>query len=66
MHEEYKTNGMSTVGANINVIKRNIAEKVGAKYPKELPSCIAALRFCVRITEKKVKGKYSVAMLRNR
>lgn len=45
MTEAYKTNWMSTVGANINEIERIAAEKTGCKYAVALSAGTAALEY---------------------
>ena len=42
--EAYKTNWMSTVGANINEVERTVAEKIGCKYAVALSCGTAAFR----------------------
>ena len=49
MKEAFETNWMSTVGANIDVIERQIAEKVGCKYAVALSCGTAALHLCVKL-----------------
>ena len=47
--EAYQTNWMSTVGANINEIEKQIAEKVGCKYAVALSAGTAALHTAVKL-----------------
>lgn len=47
--EAYQTNWMSTVGANINEIEKQIAEKVGCKYAVALSAGTAALHMAVKL-----------------
>lgn len=47
--EAYESNWMSTVGANINEIERQIAEKLGCKYAVALTCGTAALHLAVRL-----------------
>lgn len=49
MTEAYKTNWMSTVGANINEVERMICEKVGCKYSVALSAGTAALHMAVKV-----------------
>ena len=49
MQEAYETNWMSTVGANINEIERQISEKVGCKYAVALASGTSALHLSVKL-----------------
>lgn len=47
--EAYQTNWMSTVGANINEVERQIAEKMGCKYAVALSCGTAALHLAVKL-----------------
>ena len=47
--EAYKTNWMSTVGANINEVERMICEKVGCGYAVALYAGTAALHLAVKL-----------------
>lgn len=47
--EAYETNWMSTVGENINEVKKIAAEKAEVKYAVGLSACTAALHLCVKI-----------------
>ena len=49
MKEAFETNWMSTVGANIDAIERQVAEKVGCKYAVALSCGTAALHLCVKL-----------------
>ncbi len=49
VEEAYKTNWMSTVGANINEVERLTAEKVGCKYAVALSCGTAALHLAVKL-----------------
>ena len=49
MKEAFETNWMSTVGANIDAIEQQIAEKVGCKYAVALSCGTAALHLCVKL-----------------
>ena len=49
MKEAFETNWMSTVGANINEVEKQIAEKVGCKYAVALSCGTAALHLCVKL-----------------
>ena len=49
MKEAFETNWMSTVGANINVIEKQVAEKVGCKYAVALSCGTASLHLCVKL-----------------
>lgn len=47
--EAYKTNWMSTVGANINEVEKQICKKVGCKYAVALSAGTAALHLAVKL-----------------
>lgn len=47
--EAYETNWMSTVGANINEVERQIAEKMGCQYAVALSCGTAALHLAVKL-----------------
>ncbi|MCR4572638.1 MAG: aminotransferase class I/II-fold pyridoxal phosphate-dependent enzyme [Lentisphaeria bacterium] len=49
MKEAFETNWMSTVGANINAVEQQIAEKVGCKHAVALSCGTAALHLCVKL-----------------
>lgn len=49
MKEAYDTNWMSTVGANINEIEKQICEKVGCKYAVALSAGTAALHLAMKL-----------------
>ena len=49
IEEAYKTNWMSTVGANINTIEAQLAEKIGCKYAVALSCGTAALHLAVKL-----------------
>ena len=49
MTEAYKTNWMSTVGANINEIERQIAERLGCGHAVALSSGTASLHLAVKL-----------------
>ena len=55
--EAYETNWMSTVGANINEIEKQICEKVGCKYAVALSAGTAALHLAMKLAGEKVYGK---------
>lgn len=46
--EAYKTNWMSTVGANINEVEKQMAEIVGCKYAVALSAATAALHLAMK------------------
>lgn len=46
--EAYETNWMSTVGANINEVEKQICEKVDCKYAVALSCGTAALHMAVK------------------
>ena len=47
--EAYETNWMSTVGANINEIEKQICEKVGCRYAVALSAGTASLHMAVKL-----------------
>ena len=47
--EAYETNWMSTVGANINEVEKQICKKVGCKYAVALSAGTAALHLAVKL-----------------
>lgn len=47
--QAYETNWMSTVGANINEIERQVAEKVGCRYAVALSCGTSALHLAVKL-----------------
>ena len=49
VEEAYNTNWMSTVGANINEVEKQIAEKVGCKYAVALASGTSALHLAIKL-----------------
>lgn len=49
VQEAYETNWMSTVGANINEVERQVAEKIGCKYGVALGAGTAALHLATRL-----------------
>ena len=49
VQEAYETNWMSTVGANINEVEKQIAEKVGCKYAVALSCGTAALHLAMKL-----------------
>lgn len=55
--EAYRTNWMSTVGANINELERRVCEKVGCGYAVALSAGTAALHLAVKIAGEKLYGK---------
>ncbi len=55
--EAYETNWMSTVGENINVIEKEVAEKVGCNYAVALSAGTAALHLAVKLANVKL-GDY--------
>ena len=49
MKEAFETNWMSTIGENINVLEKGVAEKIGCKYAVALGSGTSALHLCMKI-----------------
>ena len=58
--EAYRTNWMSTVGANLNEVERGICEKVGCKYAVALSAGTAALHLAMKLAGEQVYGKLPV------
>lgn len=56
MTEAYETNWMSTVGANINEVERQVAEMCGVPYAVALSSGTAALHLAIKLAARKVYG----------
>ena len=56
MTEAYETNWMSTVGANINTIEQQIAEKVGCGYAVALSAGTAALHLAMKLAGEQLYG----------
>ncbi|MCQ2518297.1 MAG: DegT/DnrJ/EryC1/StrS family aminotransferase [Lachnospiraceae bacterium] len=57
MKEAYDTNWMSTVGANINELEKQIADKIGVRYAVALSSGTSSLHLAVRFAGEKLYGK---------
>ena len=55
--EAIRTNWVSTVGANINEVERQVAEKVGRKYAVALSSGTAALHLAIKLCGEKLYGQ---------
>ncbi len=55
--EAYETNWMSTVGANINEVEKQVCEKVGCKYAVALSAGTAALHLAIRLAGEMIYGK---------
>ena len=56
MTEAYTTNWMSTVGANLNEIEKQVGECLGGQYAVALSSGTAALHLAVRLAGQKLYG----------
>lgn len=57
MTEAYETNWMSTVGANIDAIEKEIADFVGVKYAVALSAGTAALHLAVKLAGERLYGQ---------
>ena len=55
--EAIRTNWVSTVGANINEVEKQTAEKIGRKYAVALSSGTAALHLAVKLCGEKLYGQ---------
>jgi dTDP-4-amino-4,6-dideoxygalactose transaminase len=60
MDEAYDTNWMSTVGANINEIEKEIASCVGTKYAVALSAGTASLHLAMKLAGEKLYGRNAV------
>ena len=58
--EAYRTNWMSTIGANINEVERIVCEIVGCKYAVALSAGTAALHLAIKLAGEQVYGKPAV------
>lgn len=56
MTEAYKTNWMSTVGANINEVEKDITGIIGCRYAVALSSGTAALHLATRLAGEQLYG----------
>ena len=54
--EAIRTNWVSTVGENINVVEKTVAEKIGRKYAVGLSCGTAALHLAIRLCGEKLYG----------
>ena len=57
MMDAYETNWMSTVGANINEVERQIAEYIGVKHAVALSAGTAALHLATKLAGEKLYGQ---------
>ncbi len=57
MQEAYDTNWMSTVGANINEVEKQVCEKVGCCDAVALSSGTAALHLAIRLAGERLYGQ---------
>ncbi len=57
MTEAYETNWMSTAGANINEVEKEVAEKIGCRYAVALATGTAALHLAVKIAGEQLYGQ---------
>lgn len=55
--EAIETNWVSTVGANINEIEKQIAEYIGCKYAAALSCGTAALHLAVKLAGERLYGQ---------
>ena len=58
--EAIRTNWVSTIGENINVVERQVAEKVGCKYAVALSAGTAALHLAIKLAGEKLYGQAPV------
>ncbi len=50
MRDAYETNWMSTIGENINVIEKQMSEKIGCRYSVALASGTSALHLAMKLS----------------
>ena len=60
VNEAFETNWVTTVGENINVIEKQIAELIGKKQAVALSSGTAALHLAIKLAAEKLYGQRSV------
>lgn len=60
--EAYKTNWMSTVGANINEVEKIAAAKSQTKYAVALSCGTSALHLCMKLAGERLYGKSAVGV----
>ena len=58
--EAIQTNWVSTIGANINAVEKQIAEKIGRKHAVALSSGTAALHLAIKLCGEKLYGQPAV------
>lgn len=58
--EAYDTNWMSTVGANINEVEKQVAAIIGSKYAVALSTGTAALHLAMKLVGEKLYGRPAV------
>ena len=58
--EAIQTNWVSTIGENINVVEKQVAEKIGRKYAVALSSGTAALHLAMKLVGEKLYGQPAV------
>ncbi len=58
--EAIRTNWVSTVGANINEVEKQVAEKIGRKYAVALSAGTAALHLAIKLCGEKLYGQAAV------
>ena len=59
VEDAFKTNWVSTVGANINAVEKSMAEYVGVQYAVGLSSGTAALHLATRLAGERLYGQAS-------
>ena len=55
--EAYETNWMSTVGANINEVEKQVAQRIGVKYAVALSCGTAALHLATKLAGEWLYGQ---------
>jgi dTDP-4-amino-4,6-dideoxygalactose transaminase len=57
VQEAYNTNWMTTAGANINAVEKEICKKTGSKYAVALSNGTAALHMAVKLAGERLYGQ---------
>jgi dTDP-4-amino-4,6-dideoxygalactose transaminase len=62
VYEAYTSNWMTTAGANVNEVEKQIAEIVGCKYAVALSAGTAALHMAMKVAGEELYGKPTVGV----
>jgi dTDP-4-amino-4,6-dideoxygalactose transaminase len=60
VYEAYTTNWMTTAGANVDEVEKQIAETVGCKYAVALSAGTAALHMAMKVAGEAIYGKSEI------